>query len=64
MAGVTNLRLEICFMGGFDPRDPALAGKTRRVLNDVQCNKINIDIFLTREDKGDREGIPHTHPIP
>ena len=19
---------------------------------------------LTREDKGDREGIPHTHPIP
>ena len=20
--------------------------------------------FLPREDKGDREGIPHTHPIP
>ena len=20
--------------------------------------------FLSREDKGDREGIPHTHPIP
>ena len=20
--------------------------------------------FPTREDKGDREGIPHTHPIP
>ena len=46
MAGVTNLRLEICFVGGFDPRDPALAGETRRGLNDVQCNKININTFL------------------
>ena len=40
MTGVTNLRLEICFVGGFNPRDPALAGETRRGLNDVQCNKI------------------------
>ena len=23
-----------------------------------------INGFITREDKGDREGIPHTHPIP
>ena len=46
MAGVTNLRLESCFVGGFDPRDPALAGETRRGLNDVQCNKININTFL------------------
>ena len=22
------------------------------------------DEVLTREDKGDRQGIPHTHPIP
>jgi len=22
------------------------------------------DSFISREDKGDREGIPHTHPIP
>ena len=22
------------------------------------------DTFIPREDKGDREGVPHTHPIP
>ena len=26
--------------------------------------KKNEVIFKAREDKGDREGIPHTHPIP
>ena len=25
---------------------------------------INGESLVSREDKGDREGIPHTHPIP
>ena len=28
------------------------------------CLLAVLDMFLAREDKGDREGIPHTHPIP
>ena len=23
-----------------------------------------INVYIAREDKGDREGIPHTHPTP
>ena len=37
------------------------------VINDPKCNKVlNTIIFCpqSREDKGDREGIPHTHRIP
>ena len=26
--------------------------------------RINENTKILREDKGDREGIPHTHPIP
>ena len=33
--------------------------KLRTCLHKASCN-----VFSTTEDKGDREGIPHTHPIP
>ena len=33
--------------------------KLRTCLHKESCN-----VFSTREDKGDREGVPHTHPIP
>ena len=28
------------------------------------CSKNSVIWLIPREDKGDREGIPHTHPIP
>ena len=32
---------------------------------DSPClSEIYLPIEIRREDKGDREGIPHTHPIP
>ena len=30
----------------------------------VAVDLLTFYIVCTREDKGDREGIPHTHPIP
>ena len=29
----------------------------------ISCLMLYV-VFYPREDKGDREGIPHTHPIP
>ena len=33
-------------------------------VNSVPAPLLICDVFWSREDKGDREGIPHTHPIP
>ena len=29
-----------------------------------KCRDVSYLCVISREDKGDREGIPHTHPIP
>ena len=40
-----------------------LIGFTRNGTRNVLFTRLRIS-FETREDKGDREGLPHTHTIP
>ena len=34
-----------------------------KILSENIQGQLNSRLILTRENKGDREGIPHTHPI-
>ena len=55
------------FLKSSETRPFYLLISNRQIIKQIMLSKSKQDVYhrvKPREDKGDREGIPHTHPVP
>ena len=55
------------FLKSSETRPLYLVISNRQIIKQSMLSKSKQDVYhrvKPREDKGDREGIPHTHPVP